>query len=198
MAILNEKTEETKKKIHLVIGEKCIRNCPLCCNKQYDMNSIETVTDLEYSEAEEIFITGGEPFICDDVPFIAQQIKEKYPNIKKVYVYTNAFELGWFMRAWEYSGHENRFNLLHGLDGFTVSIKNEIDKYVFETYLNGHPDIYRGGHMSNYLYVFKGFEDTKCYDYWVKKVREWQTDFTPATDSIFRKVQRDERGRIRI
>ena len=41
MAKLNEKTEETKKIIHLMITEKCNRKCPDCCNNQYDLNSIE-------------------------------------------------------------------------------------------------------------------------------------------------------------
>lgn len=192
MATLNERTEETKKIIHLLVTEKCIRNCPLCCNKQYDMDSIETVTEEEYKEAEEIFLTGGEPFLFTNPAFIAGEIKVTYPNIKKVYVYTNAFELGWYLKS------RGNFSL-PWLDGVTVSIKNDIDKYVFESYLNNHPDLYDSGYeLSNYLYVFKGFEDIQCNEVWKKIPREWQVDFTPATDSIFRKVQRDERGKIRI
>ena len=37
-AILNEKNEVTEKVIHIMITNKCNRNCPFCCNNQYNVN----------------------------------------------------------------------------------------------------------------------------------------------------------------
>lgn len=66
MAQLNEKTDITKRNVHIMITNRCYRNCPFCCNKQYDVNEIPIVTNEELEEAENIFLTGGEPFAFAD------------------------------------------------------------------------------------------------------------------------------------
>lgn len=175
MAKLNDKTEVTKKIIHLVITEKCNRKCPDCCNNQYDMKKIPIVTPEELSEAEIIFLTGGEPFAFADPCGLAKELKKTYPNIKKIYVYTNATELAAYL-TW-YS--------IHSIDGLTVSIKNKLDKVLFEQIVARHR--YINQLESNWLYTFPGYEDTKAPESFVKKMRYWQKDFVPATDSIFRR-----------
>ena len=62
MSKLNCKTDTTKKIIHLLVTSLCNRNCKHCCNKQYNLNDVQHVTDEELREAEIICITGGEPF----------------------------------------------------------------------------------------------------------------------------------------
>ena len=45
LAKLNDRTDKTKGIIHLMVTSLCDRNCPYCCNKQYDLNDIPYVTD---------------------------------------------------------------------------------------------------------------------------------------------------------
>lgn len=176
MASLNEKNDITKKIIHLMITEKCNRKCPDCCNNQYDMTAIEKITEDELREAEIIFLTGGEPFAYADPCTLAFFIKKNFPNIKKVFVYTNAIELADYLMA----------NHIKNIDGLTISIKNRKDKQVFENVIAKNKEVL--ALESNWLYVFPGFEDTKAPACFNKKSRFWQKDFKPATDSIFRRL----------
>ena len=84
MSVLNPKNEQTEKIIHLMITDKCKRNCKYCCNKQYDVHKIPVVTHEELQKAEYVFLTGGEPLIN------ANFLKQVLPDIKqKIYLETN-------------------------------------------------------------------------------------------------------------
>lgn len=189
MAKLNERTEKTKKTIHLLTTSLCKRNCKYCCNKQYDLNSIPYVTGDELAEAETICLTGGEPFLFSNPSSTALEFKSKFENIKQVYVYTNAYELNWYLG--EFSGPRP----FAGIDGLSISIKNLIDATVFKKALATNEDIKRL--PSNRLYIFEDSEDKEHFS-GLKELAEengftvvsryWQEDFVPADDSIFRKI----------
>ena len=179
MSVLNEKTEITKKNIHLLITTLCDRKCPNCCNNLYAFEDIPYVTKDELKEAENVFLTGGEPFKYSQPDNIAGKLKSDFPNIKKVYAYTNAMEL------YEYC----LFGVDAGrVDGLTISIKTLDDKIAFEKYLERHAI-----HADDIIYYFGDslkpkvpFENDEKY--LVK--REWQPlkEWKPAPDSIFRKL----------
>ncbi len=180
MATLNEKNEQTKKCIHLLITEKCNRKCPLCCNDQYNMAEIEDVTEEELSECESVYLTGGEPFAYADPCTIAKNLKKKYPNIKSVVVYTNALELYQYLID----------NTLHDIDGLTISIKNKLDELIYNAGIVNNKQVLSLKSNRVYLFDFPGSEGIKFkYDrYFDIRKREWQEDFKPAPDSIFRKM----------
>lgn len=48
--------------IHLMINRWCGNSCPLCCNKQYDLDTVPVVTVEELKAAHTVMLTGGEPF----------------------------------------------------------------------------------------------------------------------------------------
>lgn len=178
MAVLNEKNENTVKNIHLMVTSLCDRDCPYCCNKQYDLSTIPQVSDEELRLAENIFLTGGEPFTFSQPAEIADCLKRKYKNIKKVIVYTNAYELYCYLTREGSLGH---------IDGLTVSLKEYKDKDYFEgilTYLKDYPKC-----SSNRLYYFSDFLieglDTSGFEVFA---REWQLNSVPAPDSIFRRI----------
>ena len=100
-----------------------------------------------------------------------------YPNIKKVYVYTNAVELIEYLA-------KHGTQVFWSIDGLNVSIKYDGDLNAFET-LVGHPSIERL--KENQLYVFNDLLPENTGNFKVIK-REWQPEFIPADDSIFRKV----------
>ena len=53
-----QRSKEMAKKLRLLVTEKCHNKCPMCCNKQFDINSLPVVDNWGY---DEIMITGGEP-----------------------------------------------------------------------------------------------------------------------------------------
>lgn len=176
MAVLNTKNDFTKETIHLMITNKCNRRCPDCCNNQYNISDIPIVTSQELAEAKNVYLTGGESFAYGDPCLIAERLKMYYPNIKKVIVYTNALELYQYLNK----------NRLFAIDGLTISIKNSLDAFVFNSYLSKDRRILSLD--SNRLYVFEGFENIECPDSIEKMIRIWQTEFVAAPDSIFRRV----------
>ena len=179
MAKLNEKNENTEKVIHIMVTSLCNRHCFDCCNNQYDLNIIPYVTNEELNNAEVICITGGEPFAYSNPCSIAWKLKRDHPNIKKVYVYSNATELAEYL---------SEGGTLYCIDGVTVSIKNKKDKEAWEIYLL---DTYQDEFLKlpdNLLYIFPGFENIICPNTISMKKRVWQKEFVAAPDSIFRKL----------
>lgn len=162
--MLNKYTEQTKYNIHLLVTDKCDRNCPFCCNKQYDLDAIPVVSDEEMKIAKRIFLTGGEPFSYTDPCKIARSIKEKY-NVE-IYVYTNAEPLERYLLT----------NDLYGIDGLTISIKSKDDERSFERIKHNIDP------LKNRVYVFPGYHTKEKH-----AKRMWQEEFTPAPDSIFRR-----------
>lgn len=176
MTVLNDRNEHTQKIIHIMVTSFCNRNCKYCCNKSYDLNDIPYVTDDELRHAEIICITGGEPFQFSNPCEIASQLKRKYPNIQRVYVYTNALELAQYLLEGK---------KIHSIDGVNVSIKVPYDATMFDKFIATNPTI--TSLASNLLYVFDNLYDKTPTGFKVFQ-REWQTDFAPSTDSIFRKA----------
>ena len=77
MAILNEKNDITEKIIHIMITSLCDRNCPYCCNNQYDLNDIPYATSEELSKANTVCLTGGEPFMYSNPCDSADRLKNE-------------------------------------------------------------------------------------------------------------------------
>ena len=183
--ILNENNEKTVKRIHLLVTDLCSRNCPNCCNKCYSLNDIPVVTDEELSKAEWLFLTGGEPFEFTNPSAIATAYKTKYPNIKNVIVYGNAFEF------YEYftknKGH------ISGIDGVSLSIKDTKDAWAWEKIAERIQDFDWAPKFdnlkNNVIYNFtKSVLDS--FSNWPVVERTWVNykDWKPNPDSIFRKA----------
>lgn len=98
---------------------------------------------------------------------------------KKVYVYTNAKELYLWLAG---------YNLIHNIDGLNVSIKNKDDLYFFKELVHNYQNqICVDNCMSNRVYIFDSLipDDLGIFE---PIIREWQEDFKPAPDSIFRRL----------
>ena len=176
MALLNEKNEQTEQCIHIMITDKCKRNCPDCCNNQYSISDIPVLTDDELSKARHIYLTGGEPFAFADPCRIGHGLRNIYSNIERVVVYTNAYEL------YEYLKSDGE---IYGIDGLTISIKNHKDWEVFNTYLAWDSRITNLKY--NRVYVFEGFENLHVDGFDIQ-TRKWQKEFNAAPNSIFRRI----------
>ena len=162
---------------HIMVTSLCARNCPYCCNKQYDLNSIPCITNDELKQMKHIYITGGEPFSYSNPCAIARFLKLHYKNIESVIVYTNALELAYYLQ---------NDGQIYYINGVTVSIKNNSDEYCFTHCIAKDERILRL--QSNRLYVFPGYENVECPSSFTKIKREWQKNFIPAPNCIFRKL----------
>lgn len=185
MGHINEWNEETQGIIHLMVTSICDRDCPLCCNKQYNLNTeVPQVTDEELRKAHTIYITGGEPFKFSNPNAIAGYLKVNYPNIKTVRVYTGAVALGWWLRKNNYNGF-NKAAELDWIDGVTISLKDQFDVTAFDMSIVTDERIDRLS--SNMLYVFGDLAPENLGNFIVKP-RVWMEDFIPDKKSIFRRI----------
>ena len=185
MAKLNDKTDKTKGIIHLMVTSLCDRNCPHCCNKQYDLNNIPYVTDEELKEVHTVFITGGEPFAYSNPSQIAERYALFYPNIENVIVYTNAYEL--YSRIYH---QDKSINCLKDIDGLNISIKTGIDTYAINELIKEPQfiDWLENSKAESRIYDFVGVDNTELIKHFNYFKRRWQEEFEAADDSIFRKV----------
>lgn len=177
--ILNEKTEQTVKNIHLLTTSICDRHCPNCCNNLYTLNEIPYVTDEELKQCERLFLTGGEPFRYSAIDDIAEYYKKRYPNIKQVIVYGNAYDCERYLM---------RGGSLYHIDGLSLSIKSKKDKECMESMAREYNF---KGLDHNRLYVFDDLMpvDVDLSHFEVFN-RKWQSldEYKPSPDSIFRKM----------
>ena len=79
--------------IHLMINRFCGNSCPLCCNRQYDLDTVPVATVEELKAAHTVLLTGGDPFALPDITGFLSHLRHDYFNIKRIYIYTS----GWLM-----------------------------------------------------------------------------------------------------
>lgn len=182
----NGKNESDKKIIHLYILNKCSHHCKFCCNNEYSVSDIPVVSVEELKNAEMICLTGGEPFLLDEVCNFSEEIKKQYPNVKKIFIYTCGDSLYHWLQ---------KNKTLHGIDGVNISPKN---KYDTECVLNifNNPE-YKSQIIdlwSNRIYVFPNIDIERFWNLDIEKYesinimrREWQEDFEPDS-GIFRRL----------
>lgn len=108
--------------IHLMINRRCGNSCPLCCNRQYDLETVPVATVEELKAAHTVMLTGGEPFVVPGIVDFCSHLRFDYPNIKQLYVYTSGCEMFCYD---ELSFDPSYFSL--NVDGINFSPKIEID-----------------------------------------------------------------------
>ncbi|UKK52119.1 hypothetical protein L6472_05945 [Prevotella sp. E13-17] len=180
---------------HILITEKCNYQCPLCCNNFYDIGNLPTVTTDMLREAHTVCITGGEPLIhgIGAITGLCQGLREQYPNIQKLYLYTSGLQLC------NFSGSEIGY-LYRFIDGINVSPKSRNGYHSFARFIKAPiwklmPK--RFANKTNRLYVFeeqlKLWEEVKKeYDIhldgtWQVIGRYWDTTFnTPDNEHFVR------------
>ena len=95
------------KRCRLLITTKCPNNCPLCCNKQFDL--LKDVPIIDRWDYEEFIITGGEPLMfSNQLTGLLNFIRNSniYMGItSKFYLYTSIINPGlWDSFIWALDG----------------------------------------------------------------------------------------------
>ena len=186
-----EITKETS--LHLLVTAKCNNNCPLCCNREYNLLEIPVVQVEELAKAGTLCITGGEPLIfTDQVKHLLRNYKYMVgsSNPKKVYIYT--------------TGRNMTLDVLEDLilywdnplvSGFSIGPKSYQDWKQIEWLVEEHHDTM--SKLNNRLYLFPEWEQTfkdinkenpDISEIFEVIPRKWQKSFKPAKNSIFRRL----------
>ena len=108
--------------IHLMINRTCMNFCPLCCNKQYDLDTVPVVTVEELKTAHTVMLTGGDPFYVTGITEICSHLRHDYPNIKQLYIYTSG---RWMFANADIISSPHLFH--HCVDGVNFSPKGKWD-----------------------------------------------------------------------
>lgn len=113
------------KKLRLLLFEDCLRDCPGCCNKDFDLKALPVET--KFKQYDEIILTGGEPMLK---PEVIRQVVHKIRiqnNTARIYLYTA-----------DVRKHVDVISLLHlYLSGITVTLHDAQDAMRFlEFYCN--------------------------------------------------------------
>lgn len=101
------------KKLRLLVTAQCPHNCPMCCNKQFDLMKLPVVNRLDY---DEVMITGGEPLIYPfGVRELVKGMRLLCPTSTKFYLYTSVADPYRFL------------NVLDMVDGVVLTPHNQQD-----------------------------------------------------------------------
>lgn len=172
--------------MHLMILDKCDKDCKYCCNKLYDIDKIPVATVEELKQVHTVCITGGEPFFSDiDISSLALYIKGSYPNVKSVYVYTSGMALSAKVQ-----------HIAPFLDGINIAPKSAVDWRCLEMIAEHYDHAKKVAALkSNRLYVFRDqipmFNKHKSV---AEKLnleviyRKWDKKFNTPSNEIFRRV----------
>ena len=67
------------RKLRLLFTKDCNRNCPGCCNKDWDLDSLPVCTD--FTPYDLVMITGGEPMLYPErLLHLIRRIREENPK----------------------------------------------------------------------------------------------------------------------
>lgn len=181
-----------KRVLHLMVNNTCTNDCPLCCNKQYDVEDIPVVTVKELRDIDTICFTGGQPLLdLENFSTLCTCLERNFNNIKNGYVYMNGAELFSFLnpdlsrtkKLFERFPWNSRVNY-----GLTMSPKCRRDWNAireFKPYLEAW--------KSNRIYCFSDRDVANAEGIFhlgeIEIVRrEWQSNFVPAPNTFFRRL----------
>ena len=184
--------EGMNKKLRLLVTTKCHNKCPMCCNNQFDFDTLPVVDRWDY---DEIMITGGEPLsstkkvrylinLITSIKLIQQA--QGFP-IAKFYVYTAT-----------HHGHLIEKILKH-IDGIVYTPHNIAELNVLNVisyHLDGYPYL---RDMSMRLNIFpeigeiieKGFSEVqqrRVAVMWDVKHIKWVKDCPIPEGEDFRRI----------
>lgn len=179
---------------HLYILNTCGHNCPLCCNKLYDINKLPCITNEILSQVHTICLTGGDPFYINDIILneFTYRIRMQFHNIKNIYIYTSGTYLRFHLDNVFSSGTCKFYSSINGI---TISPKNDQDwhnlQYIFTKYSSFFTSL-----PSNRLLVFQ--DQVDLYHKYIDSSilpslniqvfgRKWQKEFnTPDNEGFYR------------
>lgn len=166
---------------HIIVTDKCGHNCPMCCNRNYDIHEVPHITKKELEDVETICLTGGEPFMSKDIDMFIDKLR---PYAKKLYVYASGAEL--------YNYWKKNYKVPN-IDGLSLSPKTMSDYQLLIELLQDDCFLAMLRWKSNRLYIFikpidpANFQTEEDLDAVSKLINLAQSSF-----KVFFRVWKDE------
>lgn len=196
MEIKRKYTDEPgadKGAIHLMINRRCGNSCPLCCNRQYDLETVPVATVEDLKAAHTVMLTGGDPFYVESLMDILAQLRYDYHNIEYVYIYTSGFPM---LENVDILRYPEQF--FSGVNGINFSPKSISDYAAIREMLSNPQYIFqRSAYLRNNRIILmpNDFMTRKQQEEYIKSLpleglafygakfdveyREWQEEFQP-------------------
>lgn len=174
--------------IHLYTINECGKKCPMCCNKLYDIEALPVVTVAELKSANTVCLTGGDPFLYNELYKFIGRLREQYPNIKNLYAYTSGYALYNYLNLnWFEIGKLDGVSIAPKDVSDWISLRNTLKNKVFNNILSSK--------KSNRLMIFdnqkanfeKFLKDTDLSMFTILG-RTWDKEFNTPENEIFRRL----------
>ena len=179
-------------KLRLLVTAKCHNDCPLCCNKQFNLNELEVVNRWDY---EEIMITGGEPLASNrTTSYLIKMIMgiraiwDAQGWKGKIYLYTSTRRADLIIKIIPY------------LDGIVYTPHNTKELHTFMQFASARSFVRRVTDQSLRLNLFKEVADAeviKIFSYnsaiiqklWQIKPIEWIPNYPLPEGEDFKRIK---------
>ncbi len=158
-------------KVRLLLWETCHKNCEGCCNKDWNLDALPTVTESVLKSANIVMLTGGEPMLYPARVLDTIRWVRKVSNAE-IYVYTA-----------KVSVPEAKY-VLASSDGMTVSLHHPSDIEPFLFFAHNCNYLQR----SNRVNIFQGVPlalDKVPSGWYCKSNIEWVKDCPLPQDEVF-------------
>ena len=175
------------RKLRLLFTKDCNRDCPGCCNKDWDLDSLPVCTD--FTPYDLVMITGGEPMLYpEQLLHLIRRIREENPKAK-IILYT----------AWTGVINGDRERILKELDGITYTVHEQRDWCTFAR-IDSALSWWGMEHSKSLrLNVFKEanvpepcFQDRRHGNWKIKRDIEWIPDCPLPEGEVFMRVSPEE------
>lgn len=105
-----------RKRLRLLVTEKCPRNCEGCCNQYWDLKSLPVFSLNDVCQYKELIITGGEPMLIPKLcGYLAHRSHYINPDIL-IYLYTAKTK-----------PLENLIYIMPFIDGLCITLHDQSD-----------------------------------------------------------------------
>lgn len=169
------------KSLRLLFTEKCNRACKGCCNGQFDLKGLPTLSPKEVSQYETVMITGGEPLLYpDELITFVKYLKTHNPKIYIV-IYTAKVDV-----------RDDFLRLLREVDGITLTLHAMKDVKPFikiNDILGTFPELVKNKSMR--LNIFKEVRTVNpfIHSWKVKKDMEWIDNCPVPENEVFMRLE---------
>ena len=168
-------TMRKKNKLRLLLFKECDRNCDGCCNKRWNLDTLEVESNFKgYSE---IILTGGEPMLDPSMVIrTIRRIRKEAGGGTKIYMYTAKLD-----------EPHTLLIVLEYLDGLTVTLHEPSDIGDFMAFSNL---LFEVDGRSLRLNSFDGVDlsGIDLSNWKVKEGVKWIKDCPLPEDEVFRRL----------
>lgn len=160
-------------KLRLLLWEECNRNCPGCCNKDWNLETLPVCRD--FSPYDTVMLTGGEPMMCPPAVHNAVRTIRKDSDAE-IYVYTAKVD------------NSAAISVLSAVDGMTVTLHTQVDVEPFLNFTRAVANIDRSLRVN----IFQGIEVDVPPDWQIKRGMYWVKNCPLPEDEVFMRYEPEE------